>query len=68
MHAQEYSFRADADPDGRYVISFPDLPGCMTQVERVEEVGQAADEIRRLWITTEYEAGDVIPAPLGHDR
>lgn len=61
--ALEYPFRVDADPDGGYVISFPDLPGCMTQVESIGEVASVADEIRRLWITTEYEEGEEIPLP-----
>ncbi len=52
-----------AEPEGGYVIVFPDLPGCMTQVESLEEVGPAAEEIRALWIETEYEAGEEIPPP-----
>lgn len=58
-----YPFSVDADPDGGYVITFPDLPGCMTQVESTNEIGPAAEEVRRLWITTEHEAGEDIPAP-----
>jgi predicted RNase H-like HicB family nuclease len=58
-----YPFRVDADPDGGYVISFPDLPGCMTQAESLDEIAGAADEVRRLWIETEYEAGESIPLP-----
>ena len=60
---REYPFNVVADPDGGYVILFPDLPGCMTQVETLEEIGSAADEVRRLWIETEYEDGDKIPLP-----
>jgi antitoxin HicB len=59
----DYSFRVDADPDGGYVITFPDLPGCMTQVEDVGEIGAAAEEVRRLWIMTEYEDAAEIPLP-----
>ena len=58
-----YPFRVDADPDGVYVITFPDLPGCMTQVEDVGEIGAAAEEVRRLWIITEYEDAAEIPLP-----
>ena len=58
-----YPFRVDADPDGSYVITFPDLPGCMTQVEDVGEIGAAAEEVRRLWIMTEYEDAAEIPLP-----
>ena len=59
----EYPFQVTADPDGGYVIAFPDLPGCLTQVETAEEIGPMAEEARRLWIATEYEDGDEIPPP-----
>ena len=61
--ALEYPFNVVADPDGGYVIVFPDLPGCMTQVETLDEIGPMADEIRRLWIETEFERGNDIPPP-----
>lgn len=61
--ALQYTFHVEADPDGGYVVLFPDLPGCMTQVESIEELPAAAEEARQLWITTEYEAGDDIPLP-----
>jgi len=61
--ALQYPFHVIADPDGGYVVLFPDLPGCITQVENLNEVGQAADEIRSLWIETEYERGADIPLP-----
>ncbi len=54
--AREYPFNVIADPDGGYVIEFPDLPGCMTQIETLDEVGPMAEEIRTLWLETEYEA------------
>lgn len=59
----EYPFQVVADPDGGYVILYPDLPGCMTQVESMDEVGPMADEIRHLWIETQYERGEDIPPP-----
>ncbi|MCE7929105.1 MAG: toxin-antitoxin system HicB family antitoxin [Chloroflexi bacterium CFX7] len=61
--AVRYPFNVIADPDGGYVIIYPDLPGCMTQVEAVSEIAEAATEIRELWIETEYEDGHDIPEP-----
>jgi predicted RNase H-like HicB family nuclease len=58
-----YPLSVTPDPDGGYVIEFPDLPGCMTQVESLAEIGTAADEIQSLWIETEYDLGRDIPAP-----
>lgn len=62
--ALEYPFNVIAEPEGGYVILFPDLPGCLTQVERLEEIPAAAEEIRTLWIATEYAAGAEIPLPF----
>lgn len=49
--------------DGGFVIVFPDLPGCMTQVETGEEIAPIADEIRRLWIAAGFDLGHDIPPP-----
>ncbi len=61
--ALQYPFRVIADPDGGYVIVFPDLPGCMTQVDSPDEIGPMAEDARHGWIETEYEAGEDIPLP-----
>ena len=61
--ARAYPFSVHADPDGGYVIVFPDLPGCMTQVDTADEIGPMAEDARRLWIETEYELGQPIPEP-----
>ncbi len=61
--AREYPFNVIAHPDGGYVIEFPDLPGCMTQIETLDEVGPMAEEIRILWLETAYEMGNDIPMP-----
>lgn len=58
-----YPFTAVAETEGGYFVKFPDLPGCMTQVERPEEIGPMADEIRELWLETAYDHGAEIPLP-----
>lgn len=60
----EYPFHVIADQDdGGYVIDFPDLPGCMTQVETLSELPEMVEEARTLWIETAYEDGIDIPLP-----
>jgi predicted RNase H-like HicB family nuclease len=59
----QYPLNLVADPDGGYVVIFPDLPGCLTQVETLDELASMADEARVLWIETEYESGHDIPLP-----
>lgn len=61
--ALEYAFNVIADPDGGYVITFPDLPGCLTQVEGLDELPAMVEEVRTLWIETAYEEGHHIPLP-----
>lgn len=58
-----YSLELSADPAGGFAVSFPDLPGCITQVDTLEEVPSAATEIRTLWITAQFEDGFPIPEP-----
>lgn len=55
------------EDDDEYFISFPDLPGCMTQVEDASEIHEAAQEIKELWIETAIESGQRIPEPVGDE-
>lgn len=59
----QYPFTAVASKDGGHVVTFSDLPGCMTQVEQIAETPAMAEEARQLWIETEYEDGEEIPLP-----
>jgi antitoxin HicB len=61
--ALEYPFQVIASRDGGYVITYPDLPGCLTQADSLDEIAEMADEARRLWIEAEYEDGRDIPLP-----
>jgi antitoxin HicB len=61
--AREYPFQVIASRDGGYVVLYPDLPGCMTQADTIDEIPELAEEARRLWIETEYEDGRDIPLP-----
>lgn len=61
--AREYPFQVIASRDGGYVVVYPDLPGCITQADTVDEIPELAEEARRLWIETEYEEGRDIPPP-----
>lgn len=58
-----YLFNVIADLDGGYVIEYPDLPGCIAQVETLDEVVPVAEDARRAWLETAYELGREIPLP-----
>lgn len=61
--AMEYRLEVIADPDGGYVIRYPDLPGCLTQIDHIDEVGPMATEIKELWMESAYDHGHDIPLP-----
>ena len=61
--ALQYTLNVVADEVGGFVLLYPDLPGCITQIETLDEVPAAADEIRELWIETQYYDGFDIPLP-----
>ncbi len=61
--ALDYPFEVIMEPEGGCVIRFPDLPGCLTQVGSLADVGPMAEEVRTLWIETAYDQGLAIPLP-----
>lgn len=63
----QYLFVVHADPDGGYVIVYPDLPGCLSQAETLGEISVMAEDARTGWIETEYEEGRNIPEPSYQD-
>ncbi len=49
--------------DGSWFVKFPDLPGCMTDADRWEDLPQRIHEAKSLWIEGVLERGDEIPSP-----
>ncbi len=64
---REYRFNVIADPDGGYVIEFPDLTGCLTQADNPSEIVPMAMDAKRAWIEAAYELGRDIPEPTYPD-
>lgn len=52
-----------AEDGGGYLIEFPDLPGCMSDGESIEEALVNGGDAMRGWIEAMREAGRDIPAP-----
>ena len=59
----QYPFVVHCDPDGGYVIVFPDLLGCVSQADTLAEIPVMAEDARTGWIETEFEEGRHIPEP-----
>lgn len=59
-------YRIEIIPDvyeGGFVASFPDLPGCITSGESMEEVLANVDDAKREWLAASIESGVEIPEP-----
>ncbi len=50
----KYPISIYPEEEGGYTAMIPDLPGCMTQGETLEEVVMNIEEARQLWIETVY--------------
>jgi len=49
--------------NGEFVVRYPELPGCISQVTRPDEVMPAAAEILEGWLEIALEDGQDIPIP-----
>lgn len=66
--ALPYRIELTPDPeDGGFVVSIPDLPGCISQGETVEEAMEMIRDAQRGWLTVALEHGDPIPEPRAPD-
>ena len=66
MSETEYRFSLrpmTAEEGGGYLIEFPDLPGCMSDGETVEEAISNGAEAKRDWISAMHQAGRALPPP-----
>ena len=51
--------------DSVYIVTVPELPGCMAHGDTYEAAASNANEAIQLWIDTAKEFGDPIPEPKG---
>ncbi len=59
----EYPFRVDPDPEGGFVASIPDLPGCYSFGETKQEAIEKLDESKDVWLESYYEMHGEAPEP-----
>ena len=63
--ALPYRMELTPDPDeGGYVVSFPDLPGCLSVGETIDEAVANAEDAKREWLAAAIEDGLRIPKSL----
>ena len=53
-------FKSD---EGGFVVSIPDLPGCISQADTLEEAYKMIIDAKEAWITSALMEGEVIPEP-----
>lgn len=49
--------------EGGYVVEIPDLPGCLSQGETLEEAMQMIQDAKKCWIETCMELERPVPEP-----
>lgn len=60
----KYPMSVYPEEEGGYTVIIPDLLGCITQGETLEEAMNNINEARELWIETVYHSGKKdIPLP-----
>ena len=60
----KYPMSIYPEEEGGYIVIIPDLDGCITQGDSLEEAIKNIDEARELWIETVYCSGKKeIPLP-----
>ena len=52
-----------SEEDQAYIVSVPELPGCMADGKTPEEAVKQAQIVINLWIETALEDGEEIPKP-----
>ena len=57
-----------ADGGGGYMITFPDLPGCMSDGETLEESLINGQDAFNSWIAAQANMGRQIPVPTHYDE
>jgi antitoxin HicB len=50
-------------PEGGYLVTFPDLPGCIADGSTIPEAVENAHDAVASWILTAREFGDPVPEP-----
>jgi predicted RNase H-like HicB family nuclease len=61
----EYPLRVEPDPEGGFVASIPDLPGCYSAGETKQEAVAHLEESRVAWIESYYAIHGEAPEPAG---
>ena len=59
----KYPFKVELDENDGYILEYPDLPGCITYANSLEEVIRMGEDAKKAWIETASENNIPIPLP-----
>lgn len=63
-------YRMEIIPDtieGGFAVRFPELPGCLTCADTMEEAVRNAGDCKREWLAAAIEDGTPIPEPMTNE-
>ena len=64
-------YRMEIVPDtveGGFAVRFPELPGCLTCGDSLEEAIRNAEDCKKEWLAAALEDGIDIPVPVSEDE
>ena len=64
-------YRLEIIPDleeGGYAARYPELPGCVTCADNMEQLLKNAEDAKQAWLDASLEAGVVINEPAGENE
>ena len=63
-----YEERIFPSPEGGFVGTVPDLPGCITQAETKIELLEMLEDAKKCWLESALETGDNIAEPNYNEK
>ena len=58
-----YTISLHPSPEGGFAVEIPELPGCLSQAETVDEALKMIEDAKRCWIADALERGEPVPEP-----
>lgn len=54
-------------PEGGFAVEVPDLPGCISQGQTLQEALEMIEDAKRCWIADALERGEPVPEPASEE-
>lgn len=67
-HSMDYLVVFERNPDGSYCVYVPDLPGCVSAGDSLEEAEKMIREAIIVHVSSLHEHGEPVPPPTSVGR